>query len=169
MAPDRHVRHGIVSSARGKPVASEPVDSDIDTRRGLRLHSELRVVFVVMIGGIGGAVGRYSATLWSPTAAAGFPWTTFGINVVGSMLLAAVVVLSTECWPDTTMLRPLLGTGVLGGFTTFSTFSVDQRRLLADGHAGTAIVYLVATLAGCTAATWAGQLVTHAVLKRGQR
>lgn len=149
--------------------AAEPIDPDIEDSARLRLHPDVSTVLVVMIGGVIGALGRYAATLWWPTPPSGFPWTTFGINALGSLLLAAVVVLSTERWTEATLLRPLLGTGVIGGFTTFSTFTVDQQRLLTNGHPGTAITYLAATLAVCASATLIGQRLTGAALDRGRR
>jgi len=158
------VRHLMTRPVR--MTSAEPIDPEVEA---IRPGRDVLVVVAVTLGGIVGAVGRYAATLWWPTGPTGFPWTTFGINLIGSFLLAIVVVLSTERWPDSVVFRPLLGTGVIGGFTTFSTFAVDQQRLITHGHALTAIAYLVGTLAVCLAATWAGQRATLAVVGRGRR
>ena len=64
------------------------------------------------------------------------------------------------------LMRPLLGTGVLGGFTTFSTFEVDLVRLVDDHHAITAMLYVVASLAGCLLAVWFGVTATTGLLVR---
>jgi CrcB protein len=107
----------------------------------------LSVLLAVALGGTFGACARYGLGLAFPDSATGFPWTTFAINVAGSGALAAL--------PASGLVRrhvhlpPLLGTGVLGGFTTMST-NVDQcRALLASGRAGIAATYLVGTLACC--------------------
>jgi fluoride exporter len=79
------------------------------------------------------------------------------------------VVLSTDVWPRQRLLRPLLGTGVIGGFTTFSTFAVDQQRLMTHGHVGLAIGYLITTFALCLAGTWLGAHLARGAVLRGRR
>ena len=80
----------------------------------------------------------------------GFPWTTFGINVVGSCALAALPALAVV------RRRPLvalaLGPGMLGGFTTLSTYAEEGRALLADGRTALAATYLLGTLAAALVA-----------------
>jgi CrcB protein len=126
-----------------------------------------RELAAISLGGVIGAVGRYEAGVVWPTGSASFPWTTLGINLLGSALLAALVVLVTEVWTRRAWLRPLLGTGVLGGFTTFSTFAVDCRRLLAAGHLALAAGYVIATLTlGLLATFLAGSLTRSLVLRR---
>jgi CrcB protein len=83
------------------------------------------------------------------------------INVTGCALIGVLMVLVSEVWIEQQLLRPFLGTGVLGGFTTFSTYAVDIERLLADGHPGTALADLAATVL-------ATQL-TRALVARGRR
>lgn len=108
-----------------------------------------------------GAGARYGLGLAFPDSATGFPWTTFGINVSGSAVLAVLPAVSAV--RRRLYLPPLLGTGVLGGFTTLST-NVDQSRaLLASGRVGTAAAYLVGTLAaGLLAVALADRLSTMA-------
>lgn len=136
--------------------AREPVDPDLDAAAVVSRSRELQTVAFVAAGGVVGAVCRYEAGVLWPTASMSFPWTTLGINLLGSLGLAVVVVLAADAWPHRSWLRPLIGTGVIGGFTTFSTFSVDVQRLLTNGQAPIAISYLALTLAGCGASTWAG-------------
>lgn len=107
----------------------------------------LSILGLVAIGGALGGCARYGLSEAFPDSGASFPWTTFGINVVGSFLLALLPALSVV--RRNPLLPPLLGTGVLGGFTTLSTYSEQARQLVADGAAGLAGVYVVGTLAAC--------------------
>ncbi|MGW5785796.1 fluoride efflux transporter CrcB [Streptomyces sp. NPDC003757] len=126
-------------------------------------RAEAPVVAAVALGGGTGAVARYAASLWWPTAAGGFPWTTFWVNVAGCVLIGVFMVAVTEVWSVHRLVRPFFGTGVLGGFTTFSTYAVDSRSLFADGRIPTCLVYLAATpvaaLTAVSLATWAARRV----------
>ncbi|MGW0834108.1 fluoride efflux transporter CrcB [Streptomyces prunicolor] len=127
------------------------------------------VVAVVALGGAIGAVARYAASLWWPAQGGGFPWTTFGINVVGCAVIGVFMVVITEVWAAHRLVRPFFGTGVLGGFTTFSTYAVDIQKLVDEGHPRTALAYLAATLIAALAAVWLGATTARRVLKRRQR
>ncbi|TDT38900.1 CrcB protein [Streptomyces sp. BK208] len=126
-------------------------------------RAQAPVVAVVALGGGTGAAARYAASLWWPTPAGGFPWTTFWVNVAGCVLIGAFMVAVTEVWSVHRLVRPFFGTGVLGGFTTFSTYAVDSRSLFADGRIPTGLVYLAATpvaaLTAVSLATWAARRV----------
>ncbi|MDT3397050.1 fluoride efflux transporter CrcB [Streptomyces sp. B1866] len=119
------------------------------------------VVAVVAVGGAAGAVARYAAGRAWPTGAEAFPWPTLAVNAAGCALIGVLTVLVSEVWSAHRLLRPLLGTGVLGGFTTFSTYAVDVRRLVGAGHAGTALAYLAANPAVALAAVWAATAATR--------
>jgi fluoride exporter len=111
------------------------------------------VVGVIAVGAIVGSLGRYGLALalvrTSPT---GFPWATTATNILGCLLIGALMYLATEAWPPNRYARPFLGTGVLGGFTTFSTFMADTRGLFAAGAAGVAFAYVaVSVIGGLTA------------------
>jgi fluoride exporter len=124
----------------------------------------IRTLAAVAAGGVVGALCRYGLGLAVPTAPGHFPWTTFWINVSGCGLIGILVVLVTEGWPGAhPLLRPFLATGVLGGYTTFSTYTVEVTRL---GATPTALVYLFGTLAAALLATYAGVLVTRLFLLR---
>ncbi|MFJ9243560.1 fluoride efflux transporter CrcB [Streptomyces sp. NPDC101776] len=127
------------------------------------------VVAVVALGGAIGAVARYAASLWWPARSGGFPWATFGINVVGCAVIGVFMVVVTEVWAAHRLVRPFFGTGVLGGFTTFSTYAVDIQKLVDAGHPRTALAYLAATLLAALAAVWLGVTAARRVLKRRQR
>jgi fluoride exporter len=109
----------------------------------------LSVLLAVALGGSVGAVLRHALTVVEPDSS-GFPTTTFTINVAGSFLLA---LLPASGWVRRHhLLPPLLGTGVLGGFTTLSAWSEQTRSLVAGGAATTAGAYAVGTVAACLVA-----------------
>ncbi|MDQ6523289.1 CrcB family protein [Nocardioides sp. LHD-245] len=108
-----------------------------------------RLLLAVAAGGAVGAVARYAATELVADGS-GFPWTTFAINVSGSTLLAALLLLPLA--RRSAVWAAALGPGVLGGYTTFSATSEQTRAFLADGRAGLALAYVVGTLAACLVA-----------------
>lgn len=105
---------------------------------------------VVAIGGGLGAVLRASVSLAFPAPAGAFPWTTFVINVGGSLALALLTV--APGLRGHSLVRPFLGAGLLGGFTTMSAAAEETRALLASGHEATAAVYVLGTLAAALVA-----------------
>ncbi|MEQ4300617.1 fluoride efflux transporter CrcB [Plantactinospora sp. B6F1] len=114
------------------------------------------VVAVVALGGALGSAGRYGlAVLW-PHAATGVPWATLVTNLSGCALIGLLMRLVTTAATPHRLVRPFLGTGILGGFTTFSTYAVESRALLAAGRPGVAVGYLLGTLAGALAAVRLG-------------
>jgi fluoride exporter len=124
------------------------------------------VLAVISAGGVAGALVRYGLVEAFPPAAQGFVWATFGINVSGCLLIGALMVLVSDVWPTRRLLRPFLGTGVLGGYTTFSTYIVDIQHLLAIGAARTALAYLAGTLLTALAAVYAGITLTRWAMHR---
>ncbi|MBO0852250.1 MAG: fluoride efflux transporter CrcB [Nocardia sp.] len=98
------------------------------------------------VGGAIGAEARYGLSLLMPTRPGRFPWGTFTENVLGCLVIGVLMVLITEVWAAHRLVRPFLGVGLLGGFTTFSTYAVDTRGLLESGAVVTAFVYLAGTL-----------------------
>jgi fluoride exporter len=121
-------------------------------RRALATVTTRHPLHVSMVAGValGGAVGavlRYSVSGALPDTSTGFPWTVFAINVVGCFLLALLPAFAAV--RRRPLLPPMLGTGVLGGFTTLSTYAEQSRGLVASGHTATAAAYVVGTLAAC--------------------
>lgn len=129
----------------------------------LRASPPRRLIVAAAAGGAVGAILRWSLGELVPDGA-GFPWTTFGINLVGSFLLASLPAFETV--RRSRVLVVGLGTGVLGGFTTLSATSEQSRGLLADGRAGLAAAYLLATLGACVTAValahhWSTPVAQH--------
>ena len=144
-----------------------PTDPDVD------LHTEplppgparlpWTVLGAVAAGGVLGALARYGLTVALPPRPGHFPWATFVTNVSGCLLIGVLMVLITEVRTAHPLVRPLLGVGVLGGFTTFSTYAVDVQRLVAARAPGTALLYLAGTLVAALLAAYAGIAGTRAV------
>jgi CrcB protein len=101
----------------------------------------MMMVFQVAVGGALGAVLRLGVTLgMARVAGPGFPLGVLAVNVLGSFLIGVLAVLSFQRGFD--HLNPLLITGVLGGFTTFSTFSLEALTLVERGALGAALAYV---------------------------
>lgn len=107
-------------------------------------------VAAVALGGAVGASLRWFVSSWHALDASHFPWTTFAINVAGSFLLALLPTIAVV--RRRPLLTPFFGPGLLGGFTTLSTYSEETRALLESGHIGLAMAYLLGTLASCVLA-----------------
>ena len=114
------------------------------------------VILAIAAGGALGGVARYEIDLAHPTPPGTFPSGIWAINVSGSFLLAVVVTLVVERWPPGRYVRPFVGVGFCGGYTTWSTVMADTVLLVRDHHAPTAVAYLAASLAAGLAATVGG-------------
>lgn len=143
----------------------QPTDPDVDLHV-IRQRREPRrapwaVLAAISAGGAVGALARYGlATAW-PHGPGHFPWATFVTNVSGCLLIGVLMVVITEVWSAHRLLRPFLGVGVLGGFTTFSTYTGEVQQLLVAGAARTALLYLAGTLAAALAAVYGGVILTR--------
>ncbi|MGY5124530.1 fluoride efflux transporter FluC [Streptomyces nigrescens] len=138
-------------------------------RRAAPWQGQWPVIGVVAVGGAIGAAARYGAALLWPTGNGSFPWTTLAVNVVGCALMGVLMVMITEVWPARRLLRPFLGTGILGGFTTFSTYAVDIQRLIDGGHPAAAMACLAGTVLGALAAVGGAVTGTRALLELRRR
>ncbi|MFJ6464799.1 fluoride efflux transporter CrcB [Streptomyces sp. NPDC091387] len=128
------------------------------------LNPQVPVVAVIALGGAAGASARYGASLLWPTARDGFPWTTLVVNVVGCAVIGVFMVVISEVWAAHRLVRPFFGTGVLGGFTTFSTYAVDIERLVDADRARSGLAYLGLTLLAALAAVWSAVWLTRRAL-----
>ena len=126
-----------------------------------RTASTARAFGVVALGGSVGAVARVECTRLFPTAAGAFPWTTLLVNLSGALLLGVLVVLIVERRTAHPLVRPLLATGVLGAFTTFSTFAVEADLLVRASKIATAVAYVAVSLAGGMLAVTAGTVAAR--------
>lgn len=119
-----------------------------------------RVLSVVALGGALGALARYAVSVAMPHSPGSFPWATFVVNATGCLLIGLLLG-----WHDGSrrhaLVRPFLAIGVLGGYTTFSTYAVDVETLFAAGRFGVAAGYLMSTLVVALLAVWAGLRLTR--------
>ncbi|APR52654.1 fluoride efflux transporter CrcB [Sphingomonas koreensis] len=114
-------------------------------------------LFLVMLGGAIGAgarhlTGRAALALWGP----GFPWGTLVVNLLGGMLMGLLAGWLAARASGDEALRYLLGVGLLGGYTTFSAFSLETATMLQRGDHGVALLYILASVAGSILALFAG-------------
>jgi CrcB protein len=114
------------------------------------------VLAAIGLGGMLGASARYGMARWLPTAPGGFPWATFWTNLSGSFLLGFLLVVLLERFPPTKLLRPFLATGILGAFTTMSTYLVETALLIKDGHPSTGLLYALGSLIAGLVLAYAG-------------
>lgn len=149
-----------------------PVDPDVDLRVPPS-RDELRtrpwsVLGAISAGGVIGSIARYGLQFAFPHEASGFAWATFAVNVSGCLLIGVLMVLVTQVFTGRPLLRPFLGVGVLGGFTTFSTYTVDFQQAVEAGAPGTGLAYLAGTLVAALTAVWLGTVVAGWAV-RGRR
>jgi CrcB protein len=114
--------------------------------------SSLAVGAVVAVGGALGATARYLLSLAAP----GLLWPTLVVNLSGAFALGILAGVLSARPSASPLWRPFLGTGVLGGFTTFSALAVELVDRVDSGRVAIAAVYLVVTVAGGLAVAWAG-------------
>ncbi len=144
-----------------------PVDPDAETRPGRRRprRGDVALVVAVGCGGVVGALARQLVEVAVPAPAGHFPWATFAINTSGSALLGFLLVMVVEQFPRGRLARPVLGTGVLGAYTTFSTFCVEAAQLLRGGYVAMAALYLGASLLAGLAAAAVGLAAARVVIR----
>ncbi|THV40540.1 fluoride efflux transporter FluC [Glycomyces buryatensis] len=123
----------------------------------------------VSAGGAIGALGRYGLTRAFPSDPSEFDLATFTANAAGGLLIGVLMVVVTEVAPGGRLVRPFLGVGVLGGFTTFSTYIVDIGRAANAGDTALAVAYAFATMAVALLTAAAGMYGTRRVLLRSNR
>jgi len=107
---------------------------------------------MVALGGAVGALARYLISLLPYHG--GFPLLTLATNLIGALVIGIVVGLSDDMSENGTL---FLKTGICGGFTTFSTFSLETLTLLESGRTGLGVLYAAASLLLCVCGVWAGK------------
>lgn len=114
------------------------------------------VVLAVATGGALGSLARWGVATAVDHGRDDVPWSTFLVNVSGAFAIGVLMVFALEVRPASRYLRPFLGIGLLGGFTTFSAYAFDTRALADAGQAGLAAGYLFGTLVAGLVAVWFG-------------
>ncbi|MBM3617217.1 MAG: fluoride efflux transporter CrcB [Alphaproteobacteria bacterium] len=120
-------------------------------------------ILLVFLGGGAGAVSRWwfsaAVTRWLGLT---FPYGTLGVNILGSFAMGLLVGwLARHSPPNAQDLRTLLAVGFLGGFTTFSAFSLDSVSLIERGQWGAAALYIALSIILCVGGLFAGLLLTR--------
>lgn len=154
---------------RNELVAEEPL-----VRQGREpfWQGQVPLILVIALGGGLGAAGRYGVSLLWPTTPGDFPWATLLVNFVGCALMGILLMVIAEARSGHRLVQPFVGTGVLGGFTTFSAYALDLQHLVQADHLVRAIGYLVITVAAALLAVWlagAGTKKLILVARRGDR
>lgn len=167
------------------PPASLPVDSDVSRSDRMPWHGRFRrvlrrrwdILLAIAFGGALGSLARYGVSVALPHPDSGIAWATGAVNVTGAFLLGIFMMFVLEVWASTRLVRPFFGVGVLGGYTTFSTYMLDTRGLLTSGEPARAGGYLFGTLLLGLGAVWCGVMAARLILAllrtrylhRGQR
>lgn len=124
------------------------------------------VLLVIAVGGALGSLARYGLAVALPHPPGDLALSTLLANVLGCLLIGVLMVVISQLAQPHRLLRPFLGIGVLGGFTTFSTYVVDAMYSVLQGRPGLAIGYAVGSVLASLFAVAAGMLVTRAVIRR---
>lgn len=156
--------------------AELPLDPDLDAAESASgaprpIHLRPGALMLVFVGGTLGTAAREALSLAFPPID-GIPYAILGINITGALLLGVLLESLVRRGPDRggrQRLRLLLGTGMLGGFTTYSALAVDTAHLVGSGSAGMGAAYGIGTVLLGAVATWVGIALASAAHGRGQR
>jgi CrcB protein len=125
----------------------------------------MRLVLYAAAGGAIGTVARHLANVgFGRWLGAGFPWSTLFVNVVGGFLMGALIEALALRFDGSLELRTFIATGILGGFTTFSAFSMDAVLMMQRGETAMAAIYVSASVVLSILALLAGLWLTRIVL-----
>ena len=117
-------------------------------------------VLAIAAGGAAGSVLRFWMSTWIyALVGRSFPYGTFAVNILGCLAMGFLFVLFTDRLSDSVVLRAGILIGVLGGFTTFSTFSIEAFNLIEQGETLKSLLYMLASLILCVAGTWLGIII----------
>lgn len=122
-------------------------------------------IVLVAVGGAFGSVCRYlTGILMTRLMGPAFPWGTITVNIVGSFAIGLLTELVARRFDASLEMRLLLVVGILGGFTTFSSFSLDTVALIEKGAVSSAVIYVFSSVVISLMATFAGFAVGRALL-----
>jgi CrcB protein len=145
------------------------VDPDVDLHVPAQRQERAfdpALLAAIAVGGLLGAEGRFGLERLIDSPPGSWPWATWLINVVGSLLLGVLMGVLDGIRRPHRLARPFFGVGVLGGFTTFSTAMVEVPQLLGHGRPGPALLYLVGSALTAVAAAAAGLWTVRGLLGR---
>jgi CrcB protein len=120
------------------------------------------------MGGAVGAVARVAVGGVVLVVQGGWPWATLTANLSGALLLGLLLGVIGESLAGGVWARPLIATGIVGAFTTFSTLSLEIERLVSTGRSVVAVSYAGMTLAGGLFAVWIGSAAAGALRRSGR-
>ncbi len=121
-------------------------------------------LLAIAAGGAAGSVLRFWLSTWVHSIAGrSFPYGTLAVNVLGCLVMGFLFVLLVERLSDNAVLRAGILIGVLGGFTTFSSFSIETFNLIEQGVWLKAVINMAASLLLCVGATWVGVILGRQV------
>jgi len=139
-----------------QPKDRRAVGSGSGRSHGHSLKARWDILLVISAGGALGSLARWEVGELLPWSGDTFPWATFVENISGGFALGMLMVFLLDVWPPTRYVRPFVGVGLLGGYTTFSTYMLETRDLIAADQAPLAMAYLAGTLAAGLTAVWMG-------------
>lgn len=146
-------------------MSADVIDPDAPVESSAR-RGQLWVTLAVGVGGVLGAEARFGLSTWVAHGPSGFPWATVLINVSGCFAIGVFMAVLAQLSSPHPLLRPLFGIGVLGGYTSFSTFTVDTERLVLAHRSGIAASYVLCTLVLGAVAVAAGTISTQLFVRR---
>jgi CrcB protein len=122
-------------------------------------------ILVALGSAIGGVARFWCGGVFASRFTSTFPWATLFVNVSGSLLIGLIAALTQPQgrWGESPLLRDLLMVGVLGGYTTFSAFSLQTLMLIREGRPAAALMNVGASMMLCLAAVWVGYLLASSL------
>ena len=125
----------------------------------------INTIAAIAAGGAIGALMRYGVNIAAVKALGhGFPYGTMAVNIAGSFAMGAIIIVFANIWQPSETMRVFIVTGLLGAFTTFSTFSLDVANLFERGEYLATATYLSASVILSIAALFAGMAIVKGIL-----
>lgn len=119
------------------------------------------VLAIAAGGGIGAALRHFLNGAVMDFAGGDFQWGIFAVNILGSFVMGVLISVFALAWEPSQAMRAFLTTGILGGFTTFSTYSLDSVTLIERGAYGAAAFYIAGSVAFSLLALWGGMVLVR--------